>query len=161
MIIGTRIKDPSTKGERCKDKCHMITRLSNDGRRWWLMSCFELKELVVISTQNSNFFSDSRLSGNTNPMLLLLFSCLCMNCDFNMVVMIVIIAINIMMLATIFVVLSTMTIVVDILVSFSHEIRKTLVNMEESVSTMIFNGWKICRGSWWWAFEDRLIWRRH
>lgn len=79
MIIGIRVKDPKTKGGRCKDKGYMITWLSNGGKRWWLMVCFELKELIVISGQNGNLFGDSWLSNisNYSLLLLLLFLLLC------------------------------------------------------------------------------------
>lgn len=71
------------------DTNHMIR-----GSRWWLMGCFELKELIVIISQNSNISNGSRLSNDNNSRMLLLFSCFCTTISFNMAVAVAIVATN-------------------------------------------------------------------
>lgn len=74
MIRCTRVNDPRGKGEEFRDKGYGIVRLSNSARRWWLISCSELKELIVFSGRNSNVFGDSRWAITTIVVVVALLS---------------------------------------------------------------------------------------
>lgn len=96
----TIFKHPMSKGGEYRDEGYTILRLSNKGRRWWLMWCLELKELIAINIWDSNVANNKRLGNIRNLKLLLLFSFLCMTFNIYIVIIVAITPMNSMVLDT-------------------------------------------------------------